>query len=79
MGTSLTLLSDAANGTTYEQLRKHLYLNGKKSVVADQFHEYVESIKKSAGQSELMIINQLYVKEGVQLNPNFQKVAADKF
>ncbi|XP_055308004.1 serine protease inhibitor 42Dd-like [Sitodiplosis mosellana] len=79
VGTSLTLLSQAANGTTYEQLRKHLYLNGEKSIVADQFRKYIELIKRSAGQSELMITNQIYVEERVQLNQNFQKVATDEF
>ncbi|XP_031622703.1 leukocyte elastase inhibitor-like [Contarinia nasturtii] len=79
VGTSLTLLSEAANGTTYEQLKKHLYLNGEKSVVADQLKKYNELIKRSAGQSELMIANQIYVQQEFQLNQDFQKIAVDKF
>ncbi|XP_031621063.1 leukocyte elastase inhibitor-like [Contarinia nasturtii] len=77
VGTSLTLLSEAANGTTYEQLRKHLHLNGDKSDVADKFKEYIKIIKRSAGQSELMIANQIYVHEGFQLNQDFRKIASD--
>lgn len=79
MATALALLSQGTNGTTYEQLRKVLYLNSDKTVVADQFHEYFGLIKKSAGQSELMVANQIYLQQRYQLKEKFQKTAVNKF
>lgn len=79
MAMALTLLSQATNGKTYEEFRKSLHLNGVKSVVANQSHEYIELIEKSAGQSELMIASQIYIQQEFQLNTNFQKMAINKF
>lgn len=37
---ALSLLSQAANGTTFEEIRKVLNLNHDKAIVATQFHDY---------------------------------------
>lgn len=79
MAAALTLLSQAANGTTYEEFKKGLYLNREKTITADQFHEIIRLIHKSAGQSELMITNQVYLQQGYLLNKYFQEVAVNKF
>lgn len=60
-------------------MRKGLYLNSDKAVVADQFHEYFETIETSAGQSEMIVTNQIYVHNEFQLNENFQEMAVQKF
>lgn len=79
MAVALTLLSQAANETTYEELRKGLYLNSDKAVVADQFHKAFRLIDESAGQSKLMIANQVFVQQEYQLKEDFQKMAVEKF
>lgn len=79
MAAALSLLSQAANGTTYEEFRKCLHLNREKTIVADQFHEIFGLIDKSAGQSELMITNQIYLQQSYQLNEHFQEIAVYKF
>lgn len=80
--TALTLLLQATNGTTYAQLKNCLHLqdnNIAKWHVADQFRNYMALIKKSAGQSQLMIVNQIYVQQTYRLNKEFQEIAADRF
>lgn len=80
MATLLTLLSQATNGTTYEEMRKVLYLNSDKAVVAEQHHEHFGLVQKSTGpSSELMIANRIYVHQECELNESFQKVAENKF
>lgn len=82
VATALTLLLQATNGTTYAQLKNCLHLqnnNIAKSDVADQFHNYMGLIKKSAGQSELIIVNQIYVQQKCRLNEEFREIAANRF
>ncbi|XP_031625705.1 leukocyte elastase inhibitor-like [Contarinia nasturtii] len=75
----LTLLSQGTNGTTFDELRKTLYLNNNKSIVADQFYEFDKLIRKSAGEAELLISNQIYVTKGYPLKKEFEEVAVEKF
>lgn len=82
VATALALLLQATNGTTYAQLINCLHLpdnNIAKSHVANQFRNYMALIKKSAGQSELMFVNQIYVQQTCRLNEEFQKIAANQF
>lgn len=76
---ALSLLSQAANGTTFDELSRVLYLNNDKTIVANQFHDYFESIRNNTGNSELIITNQIYVQQEIQLNKNIQDVATEKF
>lgn len=76
---ALSLLSQAANGTTFDEIRRVLYLNNDKTVVTNQFHDYFESIRKNTGASKLLITNQIYVQKEIQLNKNIQDVATEKF
>lgn len=76
---ALSLLSQTANGTTFDELSKVLYLNNDKTIVANQFHDYFESIRNNTGNSELIITNQIYVQQEIQLNKNIQDVATEKF
>lgn len=82
VATALTLLLQATNGRTCAQLKNCLHLQDNyiaKSHVADQFRNYIALIKKSAGQSELMIVNQIYVQQTFRLNKEFHEIAANEF
>lgn len=76
---ALSLLSQATEGRTFEEVRKGLHLSGDKATIADQFHQYYGLLQKSAGQSELLIANRIYVQQGHQLKEHFQEVATAKF
>lgn len=76
---ALSLLSQAANGTTFEEIRKVLNLNHDKAIVATQFHDYLELLQRSAYGSQLLFANRIYVPKGFQPRKTFQTVAAEKF
>lgn len=76
---ALTLLSQAINGTSFEQIRKGLYLNSDKAIIANQFHDYFELIQQSVNDSELTVINRIYVQQELQLKNDLQEVASEKF
>lgn len=76
---ALSLLSQATNGTTFDEIRTGLHLNMDKITIADQFHQYYGSVEKSAGQSKLMIANQIFVQQVIPLNTDFQEVAIKQF
>lgn len=75
----LALLSLAANGDTYEQMRKSLYLQDNKILVANQFHKYNELLANNNEKTSLLIANQIYVKEGYRLNKTYQHIATERF
>lgn len=72
-------LLQGTNGTTYDELRKGLYLNNNKTIVADQFHELDQLIRQSAGNSELFIANHIFLMQGYELRKDFEEMAVDKF
>ncbi|XP_055315353.1 leukocyte elastase inhibitor-like isoform X2 [Sitodiplosis mosellana] len=76
---ALSLLSQATNGTTFDELRAGLHLNMDKVAIADQFHQYYRLVEKSAGQSKLIVANQIFVQQGIPLNTDFQEVATKQF
>lgn len=73
------MLSQAANGKTYDALQTGLHISGDKSAVANQFFEYNQQLKNSSGELILSIANEIYVQQGYQLNETFQKVALQEF
>lgn len=75
----LALLLLAANGDTFKQMRKSLYLEDNKILIADHFHKYNELIKNNNAKTSLLIANQIYVKEGYSLKKTFQNIATEKF
>lgn len=79
MAIALALISQATNGTTFEEIKRGLNLNCNNTDIPDKFHEFYKLINKSAGESELLIVNQIYVQQGYQLKNNFKKVADEKF
>lgn len=72
----LTLLSQGTTGITFEDLRKRLYLNSNKSITADEYYQFDKLIRKSSGEAELIIANQIYVMQGYPLKKDFEAVAA---
>ncbi|KAG4066377.1 hypothetical protein HA402_000601 [Bradysia odoriphaga] len=76
---ALSLLSQAANGTTFHELQKALNLNPEKATVATQVHDYLELLSKNAYGSQILMANRIYVPKWFQLRKSFQDVASEKF
>lgn len=76
---SLALLSQATDGSTFDELKKGLHLNVDKSTIANQFPEYYKQLQNGAGSSIFSIANQVYVQQGYAIKKNFQEVAVQKF
>lgn len=79
VSSAIALLSQAAGGNTYEQLKQALHLGSEKSTVANQFFEHRDVLEKNAGEATLSIANGIYVQEGEQLSKHFHDVATAKF
>lgn len=75
----LALLSQGAEGSTFEELRRGLHLTENKTLAANQFQEHYNSLQRGIGDSVLSIANQIYVQEGHQVKKAFQDVAVGKF
>lgn len=74
------MLSQAANGTTYEEIKRGLSLHPRKLESADQYQKLFASLEKDKGPSAtLSIVNQIYVQKGNEINKNFSDAAKDKF
>lgn len=76
---ALSLLSQATNGTTFDELRTGLHLNMDKITIADQFHQYYGLVEKSARQSKLIVANQIFVQQEIPIKTDFQEMATKKF
>lgn len=80
MATSLALLSQAAGGSTFDELRDGLHLNGSdKTAVANDFYNFDTKLQKNLGDAKFSMVNQIYIQEGRALNKTFQEVATTKF
>lgn len=75
----MALLSQGTNGSTFEELDRGLNLGGNKTVAANKFNEYFGLLEKSAGQSVLSMVNQIYVQHEYKIKKEFRKVAVEKF
>lgn len=71
-------LSTGANGGTFEELHRGLYLSDDKVTNANNFHEFYGLLEKSVGKSTLTIANRIYV-DGICINQEFKEVAVKKF
>ncbi|XP_055322227.1 serine protease inhibitor 42Dd-like [Sitodiplosis mosellana] len=72
VASALALLQQGSGGSTFEELRNGLHLTADKETTANQFLEYYDLLRKSAGKSILTIANHVYIKTGYQVNPNFK-------
>lgn len=79
VSTALTLLLQASNGKTFEELKKGLHLNGEKATIASAFLQHYELLQRNTGDSIFSIANKIYVKVGYELNKNFQEMAVRDF
>lgn len=79
VGTALSLLSQAAGGNTFEEIKTGLHINGDKNIVANQFYEHFELLQRNIGDSTLSIANKIYVEQGHQLNRTFEEAAVKYF
>lgn len=78
MTNALVLLSQAADGNSYEEINDVLHLNVEKSEIINQFLEYSSLFKESIGNATFLLSNEIFVKEGHNLIQNFQEVATQK-
>lgn len=76
---ALCLLSQGADGDTYQQLVNGLNMNNDKAIVADEFQNINQKLHQDAGSAEMSIANQIYVMVDYELNQTFQDVANEKF
>lgn len=80
VATSLALLLQAAEGSTFDELRDGLYLNvDDKNTIANQFNELYGQMQQNIGDSTLSMANQIYIQQGHELSESFQEVATSKF
>lgn len=79
VSTALGLLSYAANGHTFEELKNGLHLTSNKAAIASQFLQHADLLNKNAGNATFSIANKIYVQKGYKLNKHFQEVAAKNF
>lgn len=75
----MTILSQGANGTTYEQLQRQLYPNATKAIAADQYHDIINGIEKSSNDATFSMINSIFIRDGHEINPSFSEVVKTKF
>lgn len=79
VASALALLSQAADGNTFNEIKEALHLNESKSTIANEFQEHYELLKLGGGNASVSVVNQIYVPKDFQINRNFQEVAVDKF
>lgn len=73
------MLSQGANGATYQQLVNGLNIKTDKAIAADEFDNFNQKLRQDAGSAALSTANQIYIKIGYELNRTFQNVAVEKF
>lgn len=73
------MLSQIAENNTLTQILRGLHLANDKSLIATQFSEQNELLSERAGESIISIINQLYIKNGLQIKKSFHDVAINQF
>lgn len=80
VATSLGLLSQAAEGRTFDELRDGLHLeDSDKDSIADQVDDLYGSVEQNFGDTTLSIANRIYIQQGRELNEEFKEVANSKF
>lgn len=76
---ALVLISQAAGGRTYEELKNGLHLTGNRTTVADQFLTKYRQLYRGVGRASFSVANRVYVQQGYELNKSFKSVAIEKF
>lgn len=76
---ALTLLSEGANGQTFDQLRVGLNIGTDKQITANLFQAYLRYLVQAVGCSTFSIANEIYVQTGYALNQQFEQLAKDYF
>lgn len=73
------MLAQGAGGRTFQQLSTGLGTGNNKKLTATQFKNYYNFLKKAVGNSTFSLANEIYVKLGYKLNPQYQKLVVDQF
>lgn len=72
------MLSLAADGNTYKQLKTGLQLKDKNST-ADEFRVHHDLLKSGAGNATFSMVNQIYIQQGYKINKTLQALATKNF
>lgn len=79
VATALALLSAGAKGASFEEIKASLHLSGDQKAIADSFSESSTELRSKVGEALLEIANKLYLKNGVEINPEYKDIALQKF
>lgn len=74
----IAMLSLAADGNTYKQLKTGLQLKDKNSTAAE-FRAHHDLLKAGAGNATFSMVNQIYVQQGYKINKTLQALATKNF
>lgn len=75
IATALTLLSQGANGKTFDEIVKRMYLGNDPIAIASDFVQYFSMLGDNVGGAILIIANQLFIKQGYQIRESFRNIA----
>lgn len=75
MENSLMILFQAANGSTFNELRSGLNLINGKVSTANEFYQHYEVLQKGIGKSTWSMSNRIYIPQGQQVRKEFQDTA----
>lgn len=73
------MLSQIAQNNTLTQILRGLHLGNDKSLIAARLSEQNNLLSERAGETILSIVNQLYIKNGLQTKKSFRDIAINQF
>lgn len=76
---ALALAGQGAGGSSFEQIKNVLHLEGDKEAIAKTYSDAVAASQANKGGSTLEIANKVYVKNGYQIKPKFEVYAVKSF
>lgn len=79
VATALGLLSVGAQGRTFNQISSALHVNGNHQTIANAFGYSLNELRNKIGYSTLNIANKIFVRNGLQINPDYKIVAVNQF
>lgn len=79
IATAAALLSQGANGKTFEEIISALNLPDNRTAVAELFHKLSTDFEENKEDVILNVANRIYVQQGVNVRSDFNYVATTKF
>lgn len=80
VATALALLSQGANGNSFEQIENALHMTGGKARIIANYSQYHELIDRRMANVNFAFVNQIFVQQQNRpLNKTFQEIAMKSF